>query len=75
MPELTQGHRDIIIAFASFFTGSTKIYFHKFANRPGYMLVIETKNLDGFKNFLTWFHSEMELEGIDIIRTLSEEGL
>lgn len=71
--ELTNDVRRQIIAFAKEFTGSNQIIFHKFANRAGYMLVIETRNIEGFVRFLEWFESEIERKDIEVIRSLPEE--
>ncbi|GLC87516.1 hypothetical protein LYSBPC_06430 [Lysinibacillus piscis] len=72
--EITREVRKQIIAFAMEFTGiaDEAITFHKFANRPGYMLVVETRNVEGFIRFLEWMDSEIERQDIEIIRTLPE---
>ena len=73
--EITQDVRKQNMLYASNFTSVDieAITFHKFANRPGYMLVIETRNVKGFQRFLEWLATEMERHDIEVIRTLPEE--
>lgn len=72
--ELTEQKKVEIMEQARFFTGATNTYFHKFANKEGHMLVIETTNLEGFKLFLRWMDilSKNEPLQIDVIRTVPE---
>ncbi len=73
--EITRDVREQIVTYASNFirVDTEAITFHKFANRPGHMLVIETRNVEGFKRFLEWMADEMERPDIEVIRTLPEE--
>ena len=71
--EITKDVKKQIRAFAQQFTGSDVIHFHQFANRPGHMLVIETRNIDGFVAFLQWMGAEIERPDIKVIRTLPED--
>lgn len=71
--EITHDVKKQIIAYAQVFMGPVGIYFHQFANRPGHMIVLETRNIEGFKRFLDWMVSEVERTDIEVIRTLPEE--
>lgn len=73
--EITQDVRKQMVAFATSFTGvdAEAIMFHKFANRPGHMITVETYNVEGFKRFLEWMVAEIERPDIEVIRTLPEE--
>lgn len=73
--EITRDVRKQIVAYAVEFMSVTEeaIIFHKFANRAGYLLTIETQNIAGFKRFLEWMGTEIERSDIEIIRTLPED--
>lgn len=71
--EITFALKKQILAYGKEFTGAETIYFHKFANKPGYMLVVETANFEGFIRFLNWMETEVERKDIETIRVLPEE--
>lgn len=72
--EITQDARTQILAYAQQFTGASEeaITLHKFSNKPGYMLTVETRNAEGFLQLLKWLEVN-EFKGITAIRTLPEE--
>lgn len=72
--EITQDVRTQILAYAQQLTGAkgAAVTLHKFANQPGYMLTVETRNVDGFLQLLKWLET-IERKDITAIRTLPEE--
>ncbi|KYG90332.1 hypothetical protein A0U40_18600 [[Bacillus] sp. KCTC 13219] len=72
--EITHNVRSQILTFAKHFTGESAeaMHLHKFANKPGYMLTIETRNAEGFLLFLQWLE-KIECPDVVAIRTLPEE--
>lgn len=73
MIEITYELKKQIVAYAKHITDATSVTLHKFANKPGYMLAVETVDFEGFESFLLWMQTEVERDDIDVIRTLPEE--
>lgn len=71
--ELTTDVKKQIVAFAKEFIGTDEISFHKLGNQPGYLLIVETRNIDGFNRFVKWLDSEVERKDVEVIRSLPEE--
>lgn len=72
--EITKDVRTQIEIFAKEFTGVDEVTLHQLANQTGYMLVLETRNIEGFNRFVAWFKSEVEREDVEVIRALPQEG-
>ncbi|MEC1178513.1 hypothetical protein P9B03_08475 [Metasolibacillus meyeri] len=72
--EITQDVRTQILTYAQQLTGSKEgaVTLHKFANRSGYMLTVETRNVEGFLQLLKWLEVN-EFKDITAIRTLPKE--
>jgi hypothetical protein len=74
MNEMGIEQQGILVDLAMTLAGTKNVFVHKFANKPGHMVVVETNCFRGFDNLLTVVgNSDLKDLQIEIIRTIPGE--